>query len=58
METFYYDTKFKGGKETQYLVTENRFWCDYAEFLLSGKQTFISQNFTECCKTSIEQFLC
>jgi hypothetical protein len=43
METFYYDTKVKGGKETQYLVPQNRFWCDYAEHLLSKRQTFISQ---------------
>ena len=57
METFYYDTKLKGGKETQHLVKENRFWCDYADFLLSSKTTFISQNFTECI-SPIEKFLC
>ena len=57
METFYYNTKLKGGKETQHLVKENRFWCDYADFLLSSQTTFISQNFTKCI-SPIEKFLC
>jgi len=57
METFYYDTKLKGGKETQHLVKDNRFWCDYADFLLSSQTTFITHNFTECI-SPIEKFLC
>lgn len=57
METFYYNTKLKGGKETRQLVQENLFWCDYAEFLLTPERhTFISSNFTKCF-TSIEKFL-
>ena len=57
METFYYDTCAKGGSETTNLVQDNHFWCDYAEYLLSDKSGFISQNFT-LCTTPIQKFLC
>lgn len=48
METFYYNTLLKGGKESMYLVPDNKFWLDFAEHIISRKTQFISENFTEC----------
>lgn len=57
MDTFYYNTKLKGGHDTTYLVQNSRFWCDYAHYLITKATTFVSSNFTDCV-SSIEQFLC
>jgi hypothetical protein len=57
METFYYNTLLKGGRETMYLVPDNKFWLDYAEHIISKKTQFISENFTECI-TPVQMFLC
>lgn len=34
-ETYYYNCKQKPIRETTGLVSENSFWCDYADFLVN-----------------------
>lgn len=48
METFYYDSKAKSGTETLSLISENAFWCDYADFIVSKQSNFITPLFSEC----------
>lgn len=48
METFYYDSKAKSGTETLSLISENAFWCDYADFIVSKQSSFITPLFSEC----------
>lgn len=56
METFYYNTKLKQSHECVGLVSDNRFWLDYADHLVNNTTaSFISHNFTDCC-TDIEKF--
>lgn len=57
MDTFYYQTKLKGGHDTKMLIVENCFWTDFAQSLIYDEKCFISSNFTQCTSL-IEQFLC
>ena len=41
-ETYYFDCKLKPVKDTTNLITENSFWCDYAEFVVSGAANFVT----------------
>ena len=47
-ETYYFDCKLKPVKDTTNLITENSFWCDYAEFVVSGAANFVTPQFSEC----------
>jgi hypothetical protein len=47
-ETYYFDSKLKPIKDTTNLIIENSFWCDYADFVVSGAQNFVTPQFSEC----------
>ena len=49
-ETYYYSSKQLPVRETTGLITENTFWCDYADFLVKNEQlkSFVTPKFSEC----------
>ena len=51
METNYYNPKKNTQKQDLFdpnRITTNKFWCDYADYLISQGTSFISPNFTDC----------
>jgi hypothetical protein len=44
METYYFDTN----TSPEHLITENTFWSDYADHLISQSSQFVSASFTRC----------
>ena len=47
-ETYYFNSKAKPVRDTTQLITENSFWCDYADFLVSQESNFVTPQFSEC----------
>jgi hypothetical protein len=47
-ETYYFDSKLKPVRDTTNLISENSFWCDYADFVVKRATNFVTHQFSEC----------
>ena len=47
-ETYYFDSKLKPVRDTATLITENAFWCDFADYVVSQSAHFVTPLFSEC----------